>query len=81
VILCQPVQCNKYYKISTVKHNSCIFGCYFKMFLRELHVSTHLRGYHQGGIVMKLKMSVHKQLAYTNCLCTAILNFIAILAW
>jgi hypothetical protein len=33
------------------------------MFLQEQHVSTQLRGHYQGGIVMKLKMAVHKQLA------------------
>jgi hypothetical protein len=34
------------------------------MFLQEQHVSTQLRGHHQAGIVTKLKMAVHKQLAY-----------------
>jgi hypothetical protein len=34
------------------------------------HVSTQLRGHHQAGIVMKLKMAVYsKQLALANCLC------------
>jgi hypothetical protein len=32
------------------------------VFLQEQHVSTQLRGHHQVGIVMKLKMAVHKQL-------------------
>jgi hypothetical protein len=50
------------------------------MFLQEQHVSNQLRGYHQAGIVMKLKMAVHKQLAYAKCLGTAILNLITILA-
>jgi hypothetical protein len=50
----------KYYNVSTVKHNSCIFHYYVKMFLQKQHVSTQLR----AGIVMKLKMSIHKQLAY-----------------
>jgi hypothetical protein len=31
------------------------------MFLQDQHVSTQLRGYHQAGIVMKLKMAVHKE--------------------
>jgi hypothetical protein len=35
-----------------------------KVFLQEQHVSTQLRGHHQAGIVMKLKMAVHKQLVY-----------------
>jgi hypothetical protein len=34
------------------------------MFLQEQHVSTQLRGHHQAGIVVKLKMAVHKQLAH-----------------
>jgi hypothetical protein len=55
---------DEHYKINTVKHNSCIFYYYVKTFLQEQHVSTQLRGHHQAGIVMKLKMSVHKQLAY-----------------
>jgi hypothetical protein len=72
--------CDKYYKISTIKQNLCIFYDYVKMFLREQHVSTQLRGHHQASIVMKLEMAVHKQLAYDNCLCIAISNFITILA-
>jgi hypothetical protein len=33
-------------------------------FLQKQHVSTQLRGHHQAGIVMKLKMAVRKQLLY-----------------
>jgi hypothetical protein len=58
--------CDKYYKISTVKHNSFIFYYYVKMFLQKQHVSTHLRGHHQASVVMELRKAVHKQLAYVR---------------
>jgi hypothetical protein len=34
------------------------------MFLQEQHVSTQLQDHHQAGKVMKMKMALHKQLAY-----------------
>jgi hypothetical protein len=49
------------------------------MFLQEQHVSTQLRGHHQAGIVMGMKMAVYEELVYANCLYTAIFNFINIL--
>jgi hypothetical protein len=52
---------DRYYKICTVKYNSCVFYYCVKMSSQEQHVSTQLTGHHQGGIVMKLKMAVHKQ--------------------
>jgi hypothetical protein len=42
------------------------------MFLQEQHVSTQLTGHHQAGIVIKLKMAIHKQLAVVNCLCISL---------
>jgi hypothetical protein len=35
-----------------------------KCSLQEQYVSTQLRGHHQAGIVMKLKMAARKQLVY-----------------
>jgi hypothetical protein len=48
------------YKISTGKHNSCIFYYYVKVFSQKQRVSTQLRGHHQASIVMKIKMALHK---------------------
>jgi hypothetical protein len=61
-----PAVCvyEKYYKVSTVKYNFCIFYYYVNMFLQEQHVSTQLRSDHQASIVMQFEIAVHKQLAY-----------------
>jgi hypothetical protein len=62
-----------YSNVSTVKHKSC-FLLHVTMLLQEQHVSNQIRGHHQTSIVMKLKMAVHKQLAFDG---TNVIEFIA----
>jgi hypothetical protein len=55
--------------VNTIKlvpsNTTCVsFIIMLKCFLQEQHISTQLRGHHQANIVIKLKITVHKQLAY-----------------